>query len=410
MPFRHLLFNRRNGAPQRNPDQQPISLDQAAFFSLDDEFPAYNRWPDQTPPSPVAYNAMMQKPSAMKQQQSSVNESFDQRSMFPYHSMNGVPYQKSPYDFDSSSLQYSSDMMDTDVSSISRGSIHSSMSSVSHLDVMLDEEVDSVHSLSRKPSVTSNFDPGERPEQLCPLITGQVGKCSPELCGPTAPCLQYVNDDVVPPIEECIPDNIISSSANQMDTRPIDFITPHHSPQRQRQQVVNSRTKPDMGHAQPSQVTITETDKKSRARGRPPANKGTNSSSEVKDETPVGKQAKKSRARQAHSLVERKYRENLNAKIQELHQTLQRVQSGKSGVQCTASHSRTDDEDGENDDMDRASLRVKKSDVLIEAMNYVHTTELEMRRKDEEIQKLNDRIKLMESWIQNGAIDHRGLI
>ena len=68
------------------------------------------------------------------------------------------------------------------------------------------------------------------------------------------------------------------------------------------------------------------------------------------------------------------------------------------------------DEDDDDDDEDRSSTKVKKSDVLIEAMNYVHAAESEMRRKDDEIQKLNDRVKMMEKWFQNGPLDLRNMI
>jgi len=358
---------------------------------------------------------MMQDDQLVKHQNSAYPQPFDRSAMFPYNSMAAIPYQSSPYDFDSHSLQYSSDMMDTDASSISQGSIHSSISSTTHLDVMLDDDMRSMHSLSRKPSVISNYSSygseSNPMEKLCPLITGQVAKCAPELCGPSAPCLQYVNDDVVvPPIEECVAEPVrrsSSSSISQNQTQPVDFTTPHNSPQRQRQE----QPEPQSHSINPVQTlhipSTTDDDKKVRVTRTRRSTK-----SATTDEMPLNKQTKKTRARQAHSLVERKYRENLNAKIQELHQTLQKTHYGKT---CSHTSSRNhtqspDDDDDDLDDMDSRSSKVKKSDVLIEAMNYVHTTENELRRKDGEIQQLNDRIAMMESWMRTGTIGQRNMM
>lgn len=64
-----------------------------------------------------------------------------------------------------------------------------------------------------------------------------------------------------------------------------------------------------------------------------------------------------------------------------------------------------DEEDFDDDGTERStSSRVKKSDVLVEAMSYVHTMEREMQRKDEEIQQLHDRISMMENWIKTGTL------
>ncbi|RJE16808.1 hypothetical protein PHISCL_10855, partial [Aspergillus sclerotialis] len=92
----------------------------------------------------------------------------------------------------------------------------------------------------------------------------------------------------------------------------------------------------------------------------------------------------KQRAKQAHSLVERKYRENLNAKISQLHNTLQASHYGpKVG------------EDGEVEAATAANglppPKVRKSDVLTEAMNYVNQTEVEMRHMENEIHRLTER-------------------
>lgn len=46
------------------------------------------------------------------------------------------------------------------------------------------------------------------------------------------------------------------------------------------------------------------------------------------------------------------------------------------------------------------TYKVKKSDVLIEAMDYVHATEREMHRMQEEIKQLKSHIRTMEGWMR----------
>ena len=144
--------------------------------------------------------------------------------------------------------------------------------------------------------------------------------------------------------------------------------------------------------------TSTSDDKKPRIRSR-------KSSTKLADDVPTTKQTKVRRQRQAHSLVEKRYREQLNAKIQELHRTLQRAQFGN-----TSQPSLEQDDDPEADDDDRASLKVKKAAVLEEAMNYVHSTEMELRRKDEEIEKLKERVTLMENWIRTAGMGQQNMM
>lgn len=328
MPFRHLLFNKRNGAPQRAPDAQPISLDSARFFSLDAEFPTY-QWPDDddytTQPAPTEYNpSMMHNPHLAKNHAFThaqfFDQPFDQSSQHSYNSVLGSSYHGSPYNFDSRSLSYS-DLMDTDTSSISRGSVQSSISSTSHVDIMFDTDRSSLDSLSRKPSVTSSFTPDATSQGLCPLLSGQVGQCNPSICGPDAPCLQYVNANYVPPIEQCVPESshntrpmvIHTQTPNQSNTTPHEGVT--QVQQRQRSATV-SITSPDPVAPEAQQLTPTDETK-----GKPDDTK--RPTTDIVTATAKKGQAtqnvKRSKARQAHSLVERKYRENLNAKIQELH-------------------------------------------------------------------------------------------
>lgn len=317
MPFRHLLFNKRNGAPQRAPDAESISLDSARYFSLDAEFAAYS-WPDGgyiPQPVPTDYNPpISQNPLLAKTHAQLI----DQPNQHTYPALVNASYHTSLYNLQPGSVSYS-DLMDTDTSSVSRGSFHSSISSTSHLDIMFDTDGSSLDSMSRKPSVTSSYNPDANSRPLCPLLSGQVGRCNPNICGPDAPCLQYVNNGYVPPLEQCMPGSHLNTRPNVVQPRSHPNTKPYAEPtstqQRQRSNTV-AAVNPDLNTSDPQQLTPTEETKDDPTELKRPASDATSAAAKKGQATQNGR---RSRARQAHSLVERKYRENLNAKIQELH-------------------------------------------------------------------------------------------
>ena len=118
------------------------------------------------------------------------------------------------------------------------------------------------------------------------------------------------------------------------------------------------------------------------------------------------KQTKKRQARQAHSLVERRYRDNLNVQFQALHYTLQKADIVEAATEVLYLHSRNSSQDDESkldntDEVDQAPSRLKKSDILIEAMNYIQATEIGQTRRDKKIQELTSRMKMMETLLLN---------
>lgn len=85
-------------------------------------------------------------------------------------------------------------------------------------------------------------------------------------------------------------------------------------------------------------------------------------------------------AKKAHSAVERRYRENLNSKILDLHRTLLATEFGSRS---------SDVEDVKPLDLGNEEWsKIRKSDVLVNAMTYVHQSEIEMRHMSEEIRRL----------------------
>lgn len=70
-------------------------------------------------------------------------------------------------------------------------------------------------------------------------------------------------------------------------------------------------------------------------------------------------------------------------------------------------HPYDEDEAGVDDMTDtEKSYKVKKSDVLVEAMDYVHATERELHRMQEEITQLKSHLRTMEGWMrpENGNL------
>lgn len=131
-----------------------------------------------------------------------------------------------------------------------------------------------------------------------------------------------------------------------------------------------------------------------------------NSSNNNKPTAPSKADAKQ-RAKQAHSLVERKYRENLNAKITQLHSTLQ---NSHYGPRVGYDDPSMGVDGGRYEDPgtvgaagaagNAANSKVRKSDVLTEAMNYVNQTEVEMRHMENEINRLTERVRILEKLVR----------
>jgi len=93
------------------------------------------------------------------------------------------------------------------------------------------------------------------------------------------------------------------------------------------------------------------------------------------------------KAKHNHSVIERRYRDNLNGKIAHLHRTLQAVEA----------NSRLIGFDGQYSDPGR---RVRKCDIMIKAIHYVHQSEVELRHMTEEIQHLQERVRGLEKLVK----------
>ncbi|KIX95346.1 uncharacterized protein Z520_08863 [Fonsecaea multimorphosa CBS 102226] len=258
-------------------------------------------------------------------------------------------------------------------------------------------------------------------EKLCPLIAGQVDSCQPQRCGPDAPCMNFTT---LPPIEECTSVPCITGSTSSpsetmisndgmsvelhqrpsMSARTSTTATSRSATTRRSSNSTTATTaEPDTVPLPPRRTSATAAARRQNRTSPPTMTTAASMASDDEDEeqpttaksTAPSKADAKQRAKQAHSLVERKYRENLNAKISQLHNTLQASHYGpKVG------------EDGEIEAAANNSAsglpppKVRKSDVLTEAMNYVNQTEVEMRHMENEIHRLTERVRVLEKLVR----------
>jgi hypothetical protein len=213
--------------------------------------------------------------------------------------------------------------------------------------------------------------------RMCPLIIGEVHDCQPSRCGPDAPCLKFSD---LPPIEECTtciqdPSAAVRSRSRQpdADTEFYDHMTTD-----------STTTFPSLS----APATLSRQGSHSSSR----------SSSRRRNKVSSKTDAKQ-RAKAAHSLVEKKYRENLNSKMISLHDALRTARFGPGNEDSKVE---TDDRNfmtkttGLQDST--ASIGdFKKSDVLTDAVAYVNQTEREMENLNNEVQRLRSKIKGLES-------------
>jgi hypothetical protein len=204
-------------------------------------------------------------------------------------------------------------------------------------------------------------------EGLCPLATGATNECVPQLCGANPPCQAFWT---VPEIEECgdVP-CLVSPDAQSSQSQPLRETIPPR----------NLSSSPS-----PWKRTRRESDEKSLTMSKEfLTNPGINSKdsntthpSPKHDKKPKGKPAD---PKQAHSLVEKRYRENLNAKITELHTVLAAAPDGTPSPE---------------------SCQTRKSEVLQTAIDYVNQSQLEMRHMTNDINRLNAKVKQLERLVK----------
>ncbi|KIX02912.1 uncharacterized protein Z518_08855 [Rhinocladiella mackenziei CBS 650.93] len=193
------------------------------------------------------------------------------------------------------------------------------------------------------------------------LPCGLPGDCTPPRCGPEPTCLQLTS---LPEIEECNP-------APFLPTGTTSYADQNTSYSRR-----FSRT--SLSDSGPATKPKVEREKK-------PRNKRGHKGSSSEDESAH------IRAKQAHSVVERRYRDNLNGKIMQLHRALVATES-TSRLTGVSTHDFFASREHRG--------KVRKSDVMTDAMNYVHQSEVEIRHMSDEINRLNERVRALEKLVK----------
>ncbi|OAP63630.1 hypothetical protein AYL99_02857 [Fonsecaea erecta] len=197
------------------------------------------------------------------------------------------------------------------------------------------------------------------PSFSCGLNLIQDENVSPRSCGQVPACLQLLDN---PEMEDF---NLLGP-----------VLPPNKLPNPDGVRRIPSRVSSGSG----KQLRRTSDDGIPRPRGRR-ARKGSLSDEE----------AAQARAKQAHSIVERRYRDNLNGKIMQLHRTLNAI-----GSPSRMAGLSTDEPPSAHDQR----TRVRKSDVMTDAVNYVHQSEVSMRHMTDEIKRLSDRVRTLEKLVK----------
>lgn len=218
--------------------------------------------------------------------------------------------------------------------------------------------------------------------KMCPLIIGEVDICQPSRCGPDAPCMNF--DDLLP-IEECTALPCIQTIA-AIERSPSLPEAKRRKP-RSRFDQDSAISALDFPVSVPfGSPTLSSRSKTFSKRGR---------KSLLRPEA-------KQRAKAAHSLVEKKYRENLNSKMISLHDALRQAQSGATKYESSDFSCDEDDTSLINKKPGTTANMgdFKKSDVLSDALAYIDQTQSEKKHMSNEIRRLSDRLKVLEKLVR----------
>ena len=179
------------------------------------------------------------------------------------------------------------------------------------------------------------------------------------------PCSRVAG--ILPDIESCIPQS-----------------TPYHSPTEEHP---------------PTNININQPQASANTKKISPSVKR-NRTSQTKPEPPSANDPSKkaaSNARTAHSVIEHNYRKNLNDKMEQLRQVLSTANVAERDSSGLAPGGASDADDR---DLTSSSTRVRKSDVLIHAFDYVKRSEKEKKNMMEENAFLKRRLVALEKLVK----------
>jgi hypothetical protein len=207
----------------------------------------------------------------------------------------------------------------------------------------------------------------------CGLGSSQMqDETLPRTCGGASACLQILENPEVEMEDFNLGDWFPSSSISHPDTTP---------PRKPSHTVSGMSTETSR---RPSAQSSNSSTRKPRKRGRKPS-------------TADDDEDAQARAKQAHSIVERRYRDNLNGKIMQLQRTLSSIASNPKRLDAPVSIA---EEETQEQQPTSGTTRVRKSDVMTDAVNYVHQSEVSMRHMTNEINRLTERVRTLEKLVR----------
>jgi hypothetical protein len=184
----------------------------------------------------------------------------------------------------------------------------------------------------------------------CPISNGQFQDVEPQefihpRFGSTVGCHLEVEDCVPPP---CRPALVVLSQSNSEHKR--ESASPDSKPSPRRKSSPNNRIGKQSSDIEGSRH---------------------------------GNQATRG-SKTAHSIIERKYRENLNAKIAQLQETL-----------TTTDYFAQDDSRLSNEALAPTAVKPRKGDVLTRTIDYIQHAEIDKRHMSEEIKLLRSQLSAL---------------
>ncbi|OQV10382.1 Helix-loop-helix DNA-binding domain-containing protein [Cladophialophora immunda] len=120
-------------------------------------------------------------------------------------------------------------------------------------------------------------------------------------------------------------------------------------------------------------------------RGRPPKNHRNRSRASRENESTILK------SKYAHSVSERRYRDNLNGKMMQLHRNLLAAGTNSNSLRSQFKPSLTGSEH---------VGKMRKSDILTRAIDYIHQSEVDIRHMHDETRRLQVQVRTLEKLVE----------
>ncbi|ETI22272.1 hypothetical protein G647_06345 [Cladophialophora carrionii CBS 160.54] len=230
-------------------------------------------------------------------------------------------------------------------------------------------------------------------------LSASPGSGSAEADTPITP-ITPTSTSTSPPAPMSAPASTTTFVCGYPRPRPRCQTRPQPQPQPPRTRTTARRTSSSTTHQRKPNPTTTRSSC-ARTKKRNPA--PSSSSSEDDSASAIQK------AKHAHSIIERRYRDNLNGKMMQLHRVLLAAETTESSPMNGAN---PDDAAAvavafpQSVSLDETKAqaqtvgRVRKSDIMTRAINYIHRSEAQMRHMSGEVARLQDQIRVYQKLVE----------